>query len=658
MRRQDLILDNWAPLSHKQAVEQPTAIVPTWVSRDDQRRIASYLLLAAFLDNVGRGYLRTDTDDEQKEHREYGDAALLVERIVSGVLGDDMQIIVEGADRDLPEGPVVPEEPDDPGPDASPMARAAFDAQVRVWQQRARQAIEEWEADWANQPALQDRQDWLRDWADRELFHQRAWECENAAAGLGDGVYVLALSATARRPVLRVYDPGFYFPVLDDAAAARGFPTTVHMMWETDEDGDGTPDHVRRITWTLGPIRPLLTQDPSNDFRIVPAVRDFTAGPNGTSIEFLRPAKFGETPTLMDGDRRDRDGFIVRRYPWAADEDSRTTCFITDATWKLADIRNDRTGRPVFPPALAMYGANEDFTPMRELDLRIDFLPVVHIPNTPASQEHFGRSDLSRVLQLLDDLASTDTDVQSAAALAGTPMVTVSGANVPAKLVVAPGAAYGLGANGRMDTIDLSGAVKVLMELADFLLERLSVNAQVPGELLGRVNQTHVESGVSRALKLGPFRSLIAVKRLVREPKYRILLRFVQRIAQAGGLLEPGETLDARLVFGSFLPADRKGVIDEVAAMLGAKVISRSTGLRLLAAAGIEIEDIAAELARIAETDFDGAIALADAINDDDAARRYLGIAGESPNATAPPGGPAPAVDPNAPPVVNLPAAP
>lgn len=590
----------------------------TWVPKDDQRRLAAYMLLAAYVSNVAREYLRTLVEEERRAHREYGEAELLVQRVVSGVLGDDMAIAVDGADRDLPEAPVLPDEPADPGADAGGIARASYEAQVRVWEERARNAIAGWETDWAVRPSLQERQEWLRDWAVDELFDQRVWEAENEAVGLGDGVYVLAWSPSAGRPVLRVYDPGFYFPVLDDEAAVRGYPTTVHLAWEEDTDGDGTADIVRRITWRLGPIFPQLDGDGMPLFD-----------------------EDGERWVLADGDRLDPGtGRIVRRYPWAPDEDSAVTCYMTDARWPLRDMSGDHVHD--FPADRAVYGVNEDGLLLRDLDLRIDFLPVVHVPNTPATQEHFGHSLLSRVLQLLDDLADTDTDLQEASALAGTPMVGVSGTSVPDSVEVRPGAFIGLGQNGRMDSLDLSASVEVLRHVVDDLLGRLSVNIQVPEEVLGRVDSATVESGISRLIKHGPYRSLIATLRLVREPKYRILLRFVQRLAQAGGLLEPGPNPEARLVFGSFLPADRKGVVEEVVALVGAKVISRATGLRLLMAAGLEIHDIADELARVAATDFEGATALLDAIGDEDAVRHYLGVPGESPNEAEPP---APVVD-------------
>jgi hypothetical protein len=307
---------------------------------------------------------------------------------------------------------------------------------------------------------------------------------------------------------------------------------------------------------------------------------------------------------------------------------------------------------------------------LRNLDLRIDFIPLVHVPNTPASQEHFGRSVLARVLQLLDDIADVDSDTQSAASIAGSPIIALAssrgirpGASLvaanghsestsdTAEIAVFPGAVYHLGEHGRMDVVDLSASLNALLKLGDVLLQRLSVNSQIPAELLGRVNASQVPSGVALALAFGPFRSLIAVLRLVREQKYALMLKFVQRLAQAGGVLDPGAPMPARVVFGNYLPADRKALIDEVVALLKEHAISRSMALQLLVVAGIDVADAEAELQRIASTDFVGAEHMFNAVGDEDAARSYLGIPGSSPHAAQPPPpGGQPPTPPGAPP--------
>lgn len=124
---------------------------------------------------------------------------------------------------------------------------------------------------------------------------------------------------------------------------------------------------------------------------------------------------------------------------------------------------------------------------------------------------------------------------------------------------------------------------------------------------------------------------------MVREPKYALLLKHAARMAQAGGYLEPGDLPPARLVFGSFLPQDRKAAIDEVVALLQAKGISRLTALRLLVAVGVEIGEVAEELDQIQAEDFQGAAQLLDALGDEEAVADYLGRKIENPNPSAPP---------------------
>src|SRR5205807_1508934 len=138
-----------------------------------------------------------------------------------------------------------------------------------------------------------------------ERFGLKLIETERNAIGLGDGVYVLGWSAKKKRPRLRVFDPGFYFPVLEDSDEDE-FPSRVHMAWEAVQDergnyvqvdpgqpspaGRSTPSvrRVRRITWELAPLPE------------------------------------GEAP---------------RHYPWqdADDEPATVTCYMTDAVWELND---------------------------------------------------------------------------------------------------------------------------------------------------------------------------------------------------------------------------------------------------------------------------------------------------------------------------------
>lgn len=579
----DFVLDLWSQLNHKQALENPRQahLAPTWAGDENLRRITAYHVLDAYAENASREFLRTTDVDERRSHREYGDSAVFVERVVSAILGDEVTLAVDGADVDIPAAPDLPEPPEDPGGD-DPTARRVFALQQERHAALVEQLIDEWEQAWRNQPALQQAQDRLRDWAALEQLETKLRVGEGKAVGLGDGVFALGWDAEKRRPVLQTYDPRCYFPLLDDDAFRRGFPTRVHLAWEENRTVGGSEQvWVRRITYEL-----VLLDQP-------------------------------------------------RRYEWAPDEDAWWTCTLTDAEWLLSDSDAGWVVDAVAPNraqyrTLPAQGLDDDGTPIpgdeiRDLDLQVDFIPILHVPGIP-TDEHFGRSILARVLQLFDDLQASDSDLQAAAALAGTPIVGVSGkAALPGTgFVVEPGAVFGLGEGGRMDVVDLSASVESLRHVVSDLLQRLSVNISVPGEVLGRVDEVGAESGFARLLKLGPFASLVGVLRLVRTAKYALLLKMVQRLYQAAGEWEPGPTVDARLVFGPFLPTDVQQVIADVVALVGAKILTVETGLGMLVEAGVSIDDIADEVARLQSRDFIGAAALLDALGDDEAVYEYL----------------------------------
>lgn len=578
-----LVLDLWSNLNHKAAMEDPrrAMLAKSWMGDENLRRVTAYHLLDSYAENASREFLRTTDDAEKRNHREYGDCSVMVERVVAAILGDEVTVAVDGADVEIPDAPDLPEPPDEPPAGASPTDRRVHALQVERHTAQVEAIVDEWERAWRNQPALQQIQDGLRDWAAVEQLETKLRVGEGKAVGLGDGVFALGWDAEKRRPVLQTYDPRMYFPVLDDVAFRQGFPSRVHLAWEeTRQRGGSEQVWVRRITYEL-----VLLAEP-------------------------------------------------RRYPWAPDEDAWWTCTLTDAEWLLQDSTSGWIVDAVAPEraqyrTLPAQGLDERGTPIpgeeiRDLDLMVDFIPLLHVPGVP-TDEHFGRSILSRVLQLFDDLQASDSDLQAAAALAGTPMFGLSGESaVPDDLEVAPGAIFKLGPHGRMDSLDASASVEALRHVISDLLQRLSVNISVPGEVLGRVDEVGAESGFARLLKLGPFSSLIGVLRLVRTAKYALLLRMVQRMYQAAGEWDPGATVDARLVFGPFLPTDVQQVIEDVVALLGVKAITVETALRMLVEAGVSIDDIADEAERLRAQDFAGAVQLLEALGDEDAVYEYL----------------------------------
>ncbi|MFE7780593.1 hypothetical protein [Streptomyces nigrescens] len=415
----------------------------------------------------------------------------------------------------------------------------------------------------ADAAAVQKR---LRAWADKELLTFRVQQAERAAVLLGDSVMVLAWNPEKQRPTLRVYDPGFFFPQWDDDAD-DDFPRRVHLAWDLPADDDaGLKARVRRVTYELGPI-----------------------SEGGDADE--------ETPATG-----------ARTYPWEPGRASNTTCYLTDAEWLLEDLNGETLDR--LPMSKASFRLGEDGTELNQLDLMIDFVPVVHIANTiPDGGEHWGRSVLARVLQALDELAATDSDSSAASATTGTPIIGLAGARLPVdratgkaqELEVKAGAVWQLGETGRMDALDTSPQLAELRARVDHLLERIASNSRVTAAGLGTLDATEVPSGYALKLALGPLDALIGMMRLAREHKYRLLFKMVQRLHQAGRAegWTAGETLPARLAWAPHTPTDRGAVLEEVVTAYGAGVLSLETAVAMLLEAGYPIKDASQEVERI-----------------------------------------------------------
>ncbi|MFF2650460.1 hypothetical protein [Streptomyces sp. NPDC058045] len=412
----------------------------------------------------------------------------------------------------------------------------------------------------AEAAAVQQR---LRSWADKELLTLRVQQAERAAVLLGDSVMVLAWNPEKQRPTLRVYDPGFFFPQWDDGAD-DDFPSRVHLAWELPADDEaGIKARVRRVTYELGPI--------------------------------------------SDGEEEGASG--TRTYPWESGRTSNVTCYLTDAEWRLEDLKSGET-LDRLPMSKASFRVAADGTELNRLDLMLDFVPVVHIANTiPDGGEHWGRSVLARVLQALDELAATDSDGSAASATTGTPIIGLAGARLPVdrvtgrpqELEVRAGAVWQLGETGRMDALDTSPQLAELRARVDHLLERIAANSRVTAAGLGTLDATEVPSGYALKLALGPLDALIGMMRLAREHKYRLLFKMVQRLYQAGRAegWTAGETLPARLAWAPHTPTDRGAVLEEVVTAYGAGVLSLETAVAMLLEAGYPIRDASQEVERI-----------------------------------------------------------
>lgn len=407
----------------------------------------------------------------------------------------------------------------------------------------------------------------LKDWADKELWDEKVLENEHQQCELGDSVMVLGWDSKKQRCRVQVYDPGFYFPVWsDDGSDSEGFdeefPRKVHIAYE-----------------------------------------------------FQRKVK-------------DTYESFVRRITWELapkedNPDGPDTCWMSDGTWRLRHLRGSEQDIYDLSPEKADWR-------MFEEDIGIDFIPVVHFPNTPPGKNLWGTSSVATVLQILDDLSANDTDIQKAGAIAGTPPLALQGATAPVNSdgtisSYGPGTVWQTG-DGKLSALEVADGLRALLETKNELLERLSINSMVPESMLGRIKPSDVPSGIALWLSFGPHSGMIDRMRLVRDNKYKIVLRFVLRFMQQNGQIE-GELFQPKMHFGSYLPADKKEAMDMVVSALNAKVnpMSLETAVTTLMQAGFDIDDAQAEVRKIEKRMYDDALALAQVTGDLNMARRLLG---------------------------------
>lgn len=580
-RAKAVVIDAWSWLNYKPIYADPRGMPhrrafpearATWVPATDERRLAAYKLLAAYDNNQAAELAEVIDGPQAREKREFGDPSLFIDAIMAHVLGREQTITVPGADGD------------DSDADTAVAERV---------------------------------QTLLRDWAEDELLPMRVQQTERKAVALGDGVYRLAWDPAKQRATVRSVDPGFYFPLIGEDDDGGEFPTRVHFAWELPEDPRrDLKARIRRITYELAPIGPATAAGADSEGRAVRAPLTVDDG-DGNLM-----------PVLGQGDTVDpATGTISRLYPWN-DQPTTLTCYLTDATWNLEDLKG-QVDVDSLPEDKATYATRSDGEVLDHLDLYIDFVPVIHVPNTvPAAEEHWGQSSLAKVLQVFDELAGSDTDSARASATTGLPMIGISGVNgTRTDMQVAPGAVWTLGDNGKLTAVDTSSALRELREHVHDLEDRAAKVSRLPAVALGTVDPSKAPSGYALDISLGPLDSLIGSMRLARDHKYALLLKFVQRLHLAGQHPDwAGITVQpAKLVFGPYKPTDKAGILEQVANGVEKGVISKETGIRMLMEAGFPIEDAEDELKRIDARSFAAARDLADALGNPEETARFLG---------------------------------
>ncbi|MFD9443404.1 hypothetical protein [Streptomyces sp. NPDC060001] len=547
----------------------------SWVPAADERRLAAYKMLAAYDNNQIAELSEFVDGDGARERREFGDPSMFIETITAHVLGDEQTITVPGAEN------------------TGGQRTAEAETAERV-------------------------QSLLRDWADEELLAMRLLQAERKAVSLGDGVLLLYWDGDKQRVRVTTYDPGFYFPVLGEDSDGTDFPDRVHFAWELPEDKKrGLPARLRRITYQLDWIRPQTANGLDRASRPVraPVLSEATDGQEAQ-------------PVLGRGDTLDANGTITRLYPWS-ERPSYKTVYLTDAVWELGDLKGF-VDVDDLPMDKAQFATNSQGEVLHGLDMLIDFLPVIHVPNTvPAAGEHWGQSSLGKVLQVFDELSGSDTDSSKASATTGAPILVLSGKalNGQQQYSVAPGTVLTTGEGGGVTAVDTSANLAELRNHVNDLKDRASSIARVPAVALGTSDASKFPSGFALQLAIGPLDSLMSGMRLARDHPDRLLPKFVQRLNLAGqhpdwvGL----PVLPAKLMRGAYTPTDKAAVLEQVTTARTGKVISLETAIRMLQEVGWPIEDAEEEIKRIDCRAFEDARMLADALGNVDEVAAFLG---------------------------------
>lgn len=396
---------------------------------------------------------------------------------------------------------------------------------------------------------------------------------------------------------------------LAEFADTAGLLLHLHGM-ELNAVGDG--DGVLALGWDSERGRPTIRKyDPGWYFP------DLTDDPLDwpTTVHVAWEVSKGGKQWL----RRQTWTLVPTDAPWkpaySDKADATVRCWYYD---RLFDLGKLRDGDTVYSLPL---GEGEGRDPV---DMPIDFLPVLHTPNTADDATVFGRSLLLWLAQVLDDLMGADSDLAENSSLVGSsPMVTKG---VAGALPVGPGAKLDLPMDGDARLLDTSRSLDALIKYDTHLLDRLAVNSRIAAALLGRINTGDASSGIMLDLRFRATANLVREMRLIRDVKYPLLLKMLMRLAQAYQVLPAGPTPRAELRLGPYLPADKTGTAARVAQLLPVHGMSVQTAVQELMEAGFAIDDAEAEVDRIKAEWGALAVEAVEATGDANAGREILGL--------------------------------
>lgn len=247
---------------------------------------------------------------------------------------------------------------------------------------------------------------------------------------------------------------------------------------------------------------------------------------------------------------------------------------------------------------------------VRDLDIGITFLPIVHFNNLPGDQPI---SDMHPVFNVMEKQALNDGDTASTSAMQASPPVVIEGPQPTAKAATktkpaAPGAEKGsafkvapnqvifTGESGRKAYImDVSTLLTALKTHDTMLHDRLYTNSAVTRIGAGAMEGKDWPAWESLALASGPLIDLVAMKITTRSEKYAMLGQFIARYGVAKQLIPDITEADVKAMTYTvtFPPALQANVIaDRTFAIEAyqARVYDLQTALEEIKRTGIDID--------------------------------------------------------------------
>lgn len=214
------------------------------------------------------------------------------------------------------------------------------------------------------------------------------------------------------------------------------------------------------------------------------------------------------------------------------------------------------------------------------LPAEIQAVPVYHFRNRRKGREPFGTSELQGTESVLAGVIQNATDEDMAVALMGIGMyVTDSGHPIDPvtgqelEWEIAPASVVEVQQGGKFDRVEGVSSVTPVQDHVNFLTRSVRETTGTPDIAVGTIDVSVAESGIARAIAMAPMTAKneeteVELAAKLDQMVYDLLNGWFPAFES-----QPVTGLVVTAVFGDPLPIDRKEVIDEISALVTAKIV-------------------------------------------------------------------------------------